>query len=86
MKDVTQDEKDKLLNNIKAMRMIRFALKSDTFHLVSACTTTKEIWDQLKELYSTDEDLEHSTQTLLLSEFGDFKQKQDESLIQTFDR
>ena len=38
------------------------------------------------ELYSTDEDLEHSTQTLLLSEFGDLEQKPEESLIQTFNR
>ena len=49
---VPQDEKDKLMSNIKAMRMIRFALQSDTFRLVSTCTTTKQIWDRLKELYS----------------------------------
>ena len=40
----------------------------------------------LKELYSTDEDLEHSIQTLLLFEFGDFKKKPEEKLIQAFDR
>ncbi|XP_052625831.1 uncharacterized protein LOC128132873 [Lactuca sativa] len=51
-----------------------------------SCTTAKEIWDRLKELYSTDEDLEHSIQTLLLSEFGAFVQKPEEKLIQTFDR
>ena len=81
-----QDEKDKILCNVKAMRMIRFALQSDTFRLVGSCTTAKEIWDRLKELYSTDEDLEHSIQTLLLSEFGVFEQKPEEKLIQTFDR
>ena len=53
---------------------------------MSLCTIAKEIWDRLKELYSTDEDLEHSIQTLLLSEFGDFKQNLDKSLIQTFNR
>ena len=68
-----QDEKDKILCNVKAMRMIRFAFQSDTFRLVGSCTTAKEIWDRLKELYSTDEDLEHSIQTLLLSEFGVFE-------------
>ncbi|KAL7600855.1 hypothetical protein Lser_V15G25093 [Lactuca serriola] len=81
-----QDEIDKLLCNVKAIRMIRFSLQSDTFRLVSSCTTAKEIWDRLKELYSTDEDLEHSIQTLLLSEFGVFEQKPEEKLIQTFDR
>ncbi|XP_052627489.1 uncharacterized protein LOC128134106 [Lactuca sativa] len=54
--------------------------------IVRSCTTAKEIWDSLKELYSTDEDLEHSIQTLLLSEFSAFEQKPDEKLIQTFDR
>ncbi|XP_052621579.1 uncharacterized protein LOC128127195 [Lactuca sativa] len=63
MKEVPQDEKDKLISNIKAMRVIR-----------------------LKELYSTDADLEHSTQTFMLSEFGDFKQKPEENLSQTSNR
>ncbi|XP_052621986.1 uncharacterized protein LOC128127530 [Lactuca sativa] len=67
------------------MRMFRFSLQADTFRLVSSYTTTKEIWDRLKELYSTDEDLEHSIQTLLLSDFGAFTQKPEEKLIQTFD-
>ena len=68
---ITFDDKDKLTSNIKAMRIIRLALQSVTFCLVTSCTATKEIWDRLKELYSTDEDLERSIQTLLLSEFGD---------------
>ncbi|KAL7591115.1 uncharacterized protein LOC111887420 [Lactuca sativa] len=86
VKDVPQDEKDTFVCNIKALRMIRFSLQFDTFRLVSSCKTAKEVWDRLKELYSTDEDLEHSIQTLLLSEFGDFKQKPEEKLIQAFDR
>ena len=65
--DIPQDEKYKLLRNVKAMRIIRFTLPPDTFHLVSSCETGKEIWDRLKELYSSDVDLEHSIQTLLLS-------------------
>ena len=37
-----QDEKDKLLCNVKAMRMIRCALQSDMFRLVSSFKTAKE--------------------------------------------
>ena len=37
----------------------------------------------MKELYSSDEDLLHSTQTILLSEFRSFEQKSDESVEQT---
>lgn len=66
-KDVAQDEREKLMSNIKALRIISFALPSDTFRLVSTCETTKEIWDRLKELYLSDVDLEHLIQTMLLS-------------------
>ncbi|XP_052626862.1 uncharacterized protein LOC128133449 [Lactuca sativa] len=83
---VPQDEKDKLMSNIKAMRIIRIALPQDIFCLVSACETAKAIWDRLKELYSSDADLEHSVQTMLLSEFGAFVQKYEEKLDQTFNR
>ncbi|XP_023756537.1 uncharacterized protein LOC111905086 [Lactuca sativa] len=86
VKDEPQDEKDRLLSNIKAIRIIRFALPPDTFRLVSACENVKEIWDKLKELYSSDAHLEHSIQTFLLSEFGAFVQKSDEKLDQTFNR
>ncbi|XP_052626733.1 uncharacterized protein LOC111909749 [Lactuca sativa] len=82
--NVPHEENEKLLSNIKAMRIIRFALPPDTFRLVSTCTTSKEIWDRLKELYSKDADLEHSLQTTLLSEFDSFVQKPDEKLDQTF--
>ena len=67
VKDIPQDEKEKFQCNIKALRMIRFDLQSNTFRLVSSCTAAKDIWDRLKELYSTDEDLKYSIKTLLLS-------------------
>ncbi|XP_023734201.1 uncharacterized protein LOC111882066 [Lactuca sativa] len=86
VKDATQDEKEKLISNVKAMRIIRFALQADMFRLVSSCETAKEIWERLKELYSIDTDLKHSTHTLLLSEFGAFTQNPDENLSQTFNR
>lgn len=57
--NVRHDQKDKLMCNLKAMRIIRFSLPLETFHLVSSCDTAKRIWDRLKELYSGDVDLEH---------------------------
>ncbi|KAI3700159.1 hypothetical protein L2E82_44778 [Cichorium intybus] len=84
--DYVLDEKDKLMCNIKAFRIIRFDLQSDTLRLVSSCETTKEIWDRLQELYSGDADLDHSVQTTLLSEFGSFEQAPNETLIQVFNR
>ncbi|KAI3740017.1 hypothetical protein L2E82_30433 [Cichorium intybus] len=84
--NIPQDEKDKLMCNIKAFRIIRFALQADTLRLVSSCETSKEIWDRLQELYIGDADLEHSVQTTLLSDFGSFEQAPDETLTQTFNR
>ena len=43
IKDVSQDEKEKLISNVKALRIIRFALQADNFHLVSSCDTAKSI-------------------------------------------
>ncbi|KAI3508867.1 hypothetical protein L1887_23887 [Cichorium endivia] len=80
------DEKNKFRSNIKAMRIIIFALPPDTFRLVSSCDTAERIWDRLKELYLGDADLEHSVQKTLLSEFGSFAQKSKETLDQTFNR
>ena len=45
------DEKINLMCNLKAMRIIRFALIPDTFRLVSTCDTAKGIWNIIKELY-----------------------------------
>ena len=41
---LAQDEKDKLMSNIKAIRTLRFALAPDTLRLVNSYTTAKEIW------------------------------------------
>ena len=46
--NVPQEEKDKLMSNIKALRIIWFSLPPDTFRLVSACETAKKVWDRLK--------------------------------------
>lgn len=62
---------------------MRFDLPPDTFRLVSSCLTAHEIWVRLKELYSGDVDLLHSLQTTILSEFGSFEPKLDESVNQT---
>ncbi|XP_023742939.1 uncharacterized protein LOC111891079 [Lactuca sativa] len=84
--DIPKDEKDKLISNAKVVRIIRFASPADIVCLVSSCETAKEIWYRHRELYSSDADLEHSIQTLLLLEFGAFVQKPEEKLDQTFNR
>ena len=58
--NIPKDENDKQISNIKAMRIIFFALPSDTFRLVISCETPIEIWDRLRELYLSDTDHEHS--------------------------
>ena len=70
--DTINDKKEKLMCNLKVMIIIRFSLPHDTFCLVHSYDTAKGIWDKLKELYSGDDDLEHSLQMTLLSDFGSF--------------
>ena len=62
-----------------------FVVPLDTFRLTSSLETAK-IWNKRKELYSWDDDLKDSIQTIILSEFGAFKQKSDETLDQVVNR
>lgn len=83
---VTSDEKDKLMSNLKTLRIIRFPLPPETFCLVNSYRTAKEIWEGLKELYFGDVNLTHSVQTSLLSKFGSFEQMSNETLEKTINR
>lgn len=84
--DVPNDENDKLMCKLKAMRIIWFAFPLDTFRLVNLYDTPKKIWDRLKGLYYGDDDLNHSLQTTLLSEWSSLKQNTYENLEQTVNR
>lgn len=77
-KVIVSKEKELLLCILKAFRILRFALPLDTFSLVSSCDTAHDIWNRLKELYTSDDDLLHSTLNTLLSKFGSFEQKPDD--------
>lgn len=72
-------------NNLRAKRELCFVVPLDTFRLASSLETAK-IWNRIKELYSWDDDLKDSIQTIILSEFGAFKQKSDETLDQVVNR
>lgn len=71
-KSIESDEKNRLMNNLKETRILRFSLPPNSFQFVSSLSTTKQIWDRVKALYSGDADLTHSIQTTLLFEFGSF--------------
>lgn len=71
---------------MRAKRNLRFALPQDTFRLISSLPTTNEIWKRSKELYSEDAYQTHYIKTILLLEFGSFKQKFDESINQVANR
>lgn len=42
-KDIHSNDKEKLINNLKATMIMRFSLPPDTFRLVSSNETAKEI-------------------------------------------
>lgn len=83
---IPNNENEKLMCIMKAMRIMQFALSPDIFRLVNSYDTVKKIWDRFKELYSGDDDSKHSLQTTLLSEFGSFKKNSNENLEQTINR
>ncbi|KAL4590457.1 hypothetical protein LXL04_003387 [Taraxacum kok-saghyz] len=72
--------------DLKAKRELRFALPPNVFRLVRNCKSAHDIWEKLKVMYGGNEKQLKSQQNAVLSEFGAFKQKSDETLEQYFDR
>lgn len=71
--DITKDENEKLQNDLKEKRELRFALAPNTFRLVISCKSAINILKRLKELYSGDVDQTHYVQTSLLLAFRSYK-------------
>ena len=84
--NISKENRERIELDLKAKRELRFALPPNVFRLVRNCKTAHEIWDKLKIMYGANEKQRKSQQTAVLSEFGAFKQKSDESLEQCFDR
>lgn len=84
--DMKLEEKERVRYVLKEKREICFALAPSTFRLVSSFETTFEIWEQLKEVYFSNNKQLDSLQTCLLSKFGSFKKKSGESIDQVFER
>lgn len=72
------------MNNLKAIRILMFDVSQDTFQLVSSISIANLTWDRLMELCSRDVEFTHSIQTTLLSEFGSFEQKFDETINKNY--
>ena len=83
---VSKESRERIEIDLKAKRELRFALTPNVFRLVRNCKSAYSLWEKLKEMYGANQKQLKSQQTAVLSEFGLFKQKSNETLEQTFDR
>ena len=86
MKTISKENKERIEIDLKSKQDLRFALPPNVFRLVRNCLSANDLWKKLKEMYGGNKKQLKSQQTAILSEFGLFKQKSNESLEQYFDR
>ena len=83
---ISKENKERIEIDLNAKRELRFALTPNVFRLVCNCKSANDLWNKLKEMYGGNLKQLKSQQTAVLSEFGMFKQKSNETLEQCFDR
>ena len=82
---ISKENRERIEIDLKAKRELRFALPPHVFRLVRNCESANALWKKLREMYGGNKKQLKSQQTAILSEFGLFKQKANESLDQYFD-
>ena len=83
---ISKENKERIEIDLKAKRELRFALTPNVFRLARNCKSANDLWKKLEEMYGGNKKQLKSQQTGILSDFGLFKQKNNESLEQYFDR
>ena len=83
---LTSDEKKMISNDMRCKRELKLAIPTNIFALIQNCKTAQDIWLRLKYLYEGNKTQLMNKKTNLLSEFKDFKQKENETLDDVFRR
>src|SRR4051812_44873497 len=65
----------------KAVNLLQGALSMDEFFQVSACTTSKEIWDTLVETHEGTTEVKRSRLNTLSQEYELFRMKPEETIL-----
>src|SRR4051812_40128577 len=76
------DDRKKVLADKKAVNLLQGALSMDEFFRVSACTTTKEIWDTLVETHEGTTEVKRSRLNTLSQEYELFRMKPRETILE----
>ena len=75
------DDKKKVLYDKKAINLLQSALSMDEFFRISACTTTKQIWDTLVETHEGTAEVKRSRLNTLSQEYELFRMQPGESIL-----
>ncbi|KAI3518386.1 hypothetical protein L1887_07061 [Cichorium endivia] len=76
----------KVRNDERAMRELRSGLGPDVRHHISGAKSAKEIWDRLAVRFAGDNTLHSTIVQEVLANINNFKQQENETLEQTYER
>lgn len=76
-----EDDKNKILNEKKAINILQRALSMDEFFRVSQCKSAKEIWDTLVETHDGTAEVKRSRLNTLRQEYEMFRMQPGESIV-----
>lgn len=76
----------KKVNDKRSLCELGGSLPPDFYNCIRSRSTTKGIWDTLKENYQGNKRTKKSSVTKCLSELAKFKQKENESIEAYYDR
>src|SRR4029078_10166993 len=82
----TDRDKEKVHKNNKAINVLMCALSAEEYHRVSACSTAKDIWDDLVNTYEGTSQVRQSKIRQYLGEYELFQVGDDESITTMYKR
>ncbi|MQL87333.1 hypothetical protein Taro_019878 [Colocasia esculenta] len=82
----TDNDKRILSHNSKAKNLICCALTRREFNRISACKSTKEIWDKLKLTYEGNDKVKETRIDILVTRYEKFQMMTGETITQMYSR
>ncbi|MQL68246.1 hypothetical protein Taro_000507 [Colocasia esculenta] len=80
----TDDDRKKISLNCKAKIILCCALSKKEFNKISACKTTKDMWETLKLTYEGTDKVKETRIDILVTKYEKFQMEQGESISQMY--
>ncbi|KAL8157755.1 hypothetical protein AgCh_002454 [Apium graveolens] len=80
LKDLSPEEVNAMNSNAKAMNSLLNGMVATELRKVSACTTTKQIWDTIKVSHEGTSKVREVKLSMLMSDYEGFRLERDESM------